>query len=105
VTLIISVTFATIRVVELCRCSSERCGGLLPLARDDPRAGTAVDPDGRDVVLLARIWEDKIAPDHPELVRHLDAIIQTVATPDHLEPDTRHARTRFYRRAVGPGSS
>jgi hypothetical protein len=72
------------------------------MATDDPRAATAVDPDGRDVVLLARIWEDKIVRDHPELVSHLDAVIQTVATPDHLEPDTLPARTRFYRRAVGP---
>jgi hypothetical protein len=72
------------------------------MATDDPQAATAVDPDGRDVVLLARIWEDKIVRDHPELVSHLDAVIQTVATPDHLEPDTLPARARFYRRAVGP---
>jgi hypothetical protein len=65
------------------------------MATDDPQAATAVDPDGRHVVLLARIWEDKIVRDHPELVSHL-------ATPDHLEPDTLPARTRFYRRAVGP---
>lgn len=72
------------------------------MATDDPRGATVSDPDGRDVVLLARIWEDKIVRDHPELVSHLDAVIQTVATPDHLEPDTLPARTRFYRRAVGP---
>jgi hypothetical protein len=53
-------------------------------------------------VLLTRIWEDKIVRDHPELASHLDAVIQMVATPDHLEPDTLPARTRFYRRAVGP---
>jgi hypothetical protein len=29
------------------------------------------DPDGYSVVLLARIWEDKIAKDHPELRGHL----------------------------------
>jgi hypothetical protein len=29
------------------------------------------DPDGRSVVLLARIWEDKITQDHPELRVHL----------------------------------
>jgi hypothetical protein len=27
------------------------------------------DPDGRSVVLLARIWEDKISKDHPECGR------------------------------------
>jgi hypothetical protein len=31
-----------------------------------------------------------------------DAVIQTVATPDHVEPDTLPNRTRFYRRNVGP---
>jgi hypothetical protein len=30
------------------------------------------DPDGRPVVLLARIWEDKITRDHPELRTHLE---------------------------------
>jgi hypothetical protein len=80
---------------------AERCGGLLLIATDDPRAATAGHPDGRDVVLLARIWEDKIVRDHPELVSYLAAVIQTVATPDHLGPDTLRARTRFYLRAVG----
>lgn len=72
------------------------------MAIDDLRAATVTDLDGREVVLLARIWEDKIVRDHPELASHLEAVIQTVATPDHLEPDTLPARTRFYRRAVGP---
>jgi hypothetical protein len=58
------------------------------MATDDPRAATVTGPDGREVVLLARIWEDKIVRDHPELVGHRDAVIQTVATPDHVEPDT-----------------
>jgi hypothetical protein len=69
---------------------------------DDPRAATVDDPDGREVVLLARIWEEKIARDHPELVDHLAAVIGTVAKPDHVEPDALPARMRFYRRNVGP---
>ena len=72
------------------------------MASKEPPAGTVIDPDGRDVVLLARIWEDKIARDHPELVDHLEAVMETVAKPDHIEPDTLPARTRFYRRDVGP---
>ena len=69
---------------------------------DDPRAATVVDPHGYEVVLLARIWKEKIARDHPELVDHLDAVMETVAQPDHVEPDALPARTRFYRRNVGP---
>ena len=72
------------------------------MATDEPRAATVIDPDGREVVLLARIWADKITRDHPELVDHLDAVIQTVARPDHVEPDALPARTRFYGRNVGP---
>jgi hypothetical protein len=37
-----------------------------------------------------------------ELAPHLDAILATVPTPDHREPDQRHARERFYKQSVGP---
>jgi hypothetical protein len=72
------------------------------MATDDPHAAIVSDPDGREVVLPARIWEGKIARDHPELVDQLDAVMQTVAKPDHVEPDALPARMRFYRRDVGP---
>jgi len=69
---------------------------------DEPRAATVADPDGHEVVLLVRIWDDKIAHDHPELNGHLHSMIETVAKPDHVEPDTLPNRTRFYRRNAGP---
>jgi hypothetical protein len=72
------------------------------MATDEPRAATVSDPDGNEVVLLVRIWEEKIARDHPELVDQLGAVMQTVAKPDHVEPDAVPDRTRFYRRNVGP---
>ena len=68
------------------------------MTSDEPPAATVIDPDGREVVLLARIWQDKIARDHPELVDHLEAVMETVAEPDHVEPDALPDRTRFYRR-------
>jgi hypothetical protein len=74
------------------------------MASNEPPAGTVIDPDGRDVVLLARISEDKIARDHPELVDHLEAVMETVAKPDHIESDALPDRTRFYRRGVGPAA-
>jgi hypothetical protein len=72
------------------------------MASNEPLAATVIDPDGREVVLLARIWEEKVARDHPELVDHLEAVIETVAKPDHIEADALPDRTRFYRRGVGP---
>ena len=72
------------------------------MASDKPAAATITDPDGRHVVLLARIWEDKLTRDHPELVDHLEAVMETIAEPDHVEPDALPDRTRFYRRGRGP---
>jgi hypothetical protein len=68
----------------------------------DPRAATVADPNCHEVFLLARIWEEQITRDHPELVDHLDAVMETVAKPDHAGPDALPARMRFYRRALGP---
>ncbi len=48
---------------------------------EDARAATLADPDGNKVVLLVRIWQDKIARDHPELVDHLGGVIETIASP------------------------
>jgi len=69
---------------------------------DETILATVIDPDGHEVVLLARIWEEKITRDHPELGGHLDAVVDTVAHPDHVEPNSIPARTRFYQRDVGP---
>jgi hypothetical protein len=72
------------------------------MASEKPAAGSVTDPDGREVVLPARIWENKISRDHPELIDYLEAVMETVAEPDHVEPDALPRRTRFYRRGSGP---
>jgi hypothetical protein len=72
------------------------------VAAEDRVLAELPDPDGRAVVLLARIWEDKISRDHPELRHHLEQVVGTVAEPDHTEPDPRVERRRYYRRRVGP---
>jgi len=69
---------------------------------DDAIIAAVTDPDGHQVVLLARIWEQKITVDHPELAGHKQAVMETVARPDHVEVDALPARTRFYRRRAGP---
>lgn len=66
--------------------------------------GEVRDPEGRVVVLLARIWEEKIARDHPELRRHSEQVLGAVRAPDHVEPDPRAERRRYYRRDIGPSS-
>jgi hypothetical protein len=60
------------------------------------------DPSGREVVLLARIWHDKILLKHRAMAIHLDDVLETVRTPDHRWPDRRPTRWRYYRRGAGP---
>jgi hypothetical protein len=82
--------------------SSGDFGTLLIVPAEEPVLVSVRDPDGREVVLLARIWNEKIALDHPELAHHIEAVTQTIDLPDHVEPDDLPSRTRFYRRNVGP---
>ena len=69
---------------------------------DDDRLASVLDPQGREVVLLHRIWESKILPARPELAMFRDDVVATVAAPDHLAADPRDERLRYYRRHVGP---
>ncbi len=55
-----------------------------------------------EVVLLARIWQEKITRDHPELVDQMDAVIQTVERPITSSRTRFPPATRFYRRSVRP---
>lgn len=65
--------------------------------------GESIDPDGARVVLLARVWDDKVLRDHSELDGHLAEILRAVSEPDHVEPDlTYEQRTRFHLRGAGP---
>ncbi len=72
------------------------------MANPDDILATVIDRDGHEVALLTPIWERKITRDHPELADHLDAVLETVARPDHVQPDSQSDRTRFYRRDAGP---
>jgi hypothetical protein len=64
---------------------------------EDAVVASVVDASGREVVLLARVWNEKIVRDHPEMTGHLDVLLETVAQPDHVEPDPVAERTRCYR--------
>lgn len=72
------------------------------MSDDERLLGEVTDPDGRLVALPARIWGEKIVRDHPELSGQLEAVLDTVGGPDHVEPDPREDRRRYYRRRVGP---
>jgi hypothetical protein len=65
---------------------------------DDPAIR---DPDGRLVVFDAgsRLH---LALGRPELLDHVDAILATIANPDHRAPDPRPGREQFYRRDLDP---
>lgn len=65
--------------------------------------GEAIDPDGARVVLLARVWDDKVLRDHAELDGHVAEILRAVREPHHVEPDPIYEqRRRFHLRGVGP---
>ena len=61
------------------------------------------DAQGAYVVVLARIWHDKILVDHRELAWLLPEVLGTVAAPDHADVDPKHPdRRRYFARDVGP---
>lgn len=75
----------------------------LPGMSDGERLlGEVSDPDGVLVVLPARIWDEKIVVDHPELRDLREQVLAVIGTPDHVEPDQQADCRRYYRRSVGP---
>lgn len=70
---------------------------------DEDAIGEAIDPHGARVVLLARVWDDKVLRDHAELDGYLPEVLRAVSEPDHVEPDpTYERRRRFHLRGAGP---
>lgn len=62
-----------------------------------------VDPSGARVVLLGRVWDGKVVPDHPEMAPLVADVLRTVAAPDHIELDpARDDRVRYYAHHAGP---
>lgn len=60
-----------------------------------------VDPDGRRVVFDART-EYHLARRRPQMLDHIQAILNTIARPDIHEHDPAPGRERFFRRDLGP---
>ncbi len=78
-----------------------RCREPEPIV--DRIIGASTDPDGKQVVLLGRVWRSKVLDDHPELEAHVDAVLHAVEAPDHTAADPVYEhRQRYYLRAAGP---
>jgi hypothetical protein len=70
----------------------------------DPIRRTVSDPDGREVVFDVGSHLHLAQGRRAWLLDDIDAILRTVAVPDHREDDPRPGRERFYRQsALTPG--
>lgn len=66
-------------------------------------SGETLDQSGTRVILLDRVWREKVLRDHPELDSHLDAVLRAVEAPEHVEDDPVFPeRRRYYLRGAGP---
>lgn len=66
-------------------------------------AGEARDATGARVVLPARVWNDKLLRDHPELEAHQADVLRAVSEPDHVAADPVYEdRRRHYLKDAGP---
>lgn len=62
---------------------------------------TAIDPDGRVVVLSEAAWRH-VLEEHAEMKGHQGAVLAAVERPDFIEPDVRPGRERYFRQGFGP---
>ena len=62
-----------------------------------------LDRVGRTIILLGRVWEEKILLDHAEMHGSVDSVVNTIESPDIYARDRVHSdREVFYRWAVLP---
>jgi hypothetical protein len=57
-----------------------------PVADSPDVIASTTDQDGLAVVLLSRIWNQKILRDHPEMHAHLDAVPSRCTSPSTSPP-------------------
>lgn len=73
------------------------------VVEDDELVGETTDPQGARVVLLARIWQDKVLPEHVELAGFAEVVLEAVSAAEHVEIDPVYAaRKRYFARDAGP---
>jgi hypothetical protein len=70
---------------------------------NDEIVGETSDPEGRRVVLLARVWYEKVLLEHPEMTLLMADALQAVIAPEHVEADREYAeRMHYCIRGIGP---
>jgi hypothetical protein len=77
------------------------------MSEDRPILAESTTPDGVRVVLFEDTWLLHILDPHDghdELEPHLTAVMNSLDSPDHREPDGWPHRERFFKRDVGPSA-
>ena len=70
---------------------------------DDEIINETVDAEGTRVVLLTRIWREKLLPEHVELADFMGDALEAVTSAEHVEVDPVYPeRRRYFARDVGP---
>jgi hypothetical protein len=70
---------------------------------NDEIIGETVDAEGARVVLLTRIWREKLLPEHIELADCMHDVLGAVTSAEHIEVDPVYPeRRRSFARDVGP---
>jgi hypothetical protein len=65
--------------------------------------GETTDREGIRVVLLARIWREKVLSEHIELTAFAEAVLKAIGSAEHVEVDPVYPqRRRHFARDVGP---
>jgi hypothetical protein len=70
---------------------------------NDGLIGETADLQGARVVLLARIWREKVLLEHTELATFTDDVLRAVTSAEHVEVDPVYPeRRRYFASGIGP---
>ena len=61
---------------------------------DDEIINETVDAEGTRVVLLTRIWREKLLPEHVELADFMGDALEAVTSAEHVEVDPVYPERR-----------
>jgi hypothetical protein len=80
-----------------------QASGILSTMADDELIGETTDPQGTRVVLLTRVWQEKVLSEHTELATFTDEVLRALISAEHVEVDPVYPeRRRYFARDVDP---